>query len=399
MRMPLISSIVRRRLKVVALLALVAGCRPLETRSPIHMANPFSPLSAEKQAAKDREAAAEGKKEKIEFGRPETLAVIWTDSVYTAPGAQPTRGFGGRFFFYDVKGEAVRVDGELTVYGFDDSTEGAQSKVPQKKFVYPADQLQSHCGMSDLGISYNFWIPWDGVGGERKAISLLPILKTTDGRTIRGEQTLNVLPGRAPEQEQLIGTVSQIRQTLDRSMMSGESALQVGPNSGAVTAPSRTATIDVPYEMGRQMQQPQAPRTAVPGRRSTTLPESLPAPHPNGANPSGAMLPPGAMMPGTMQPGAMTPGMSRPAIADRSTNANLRTAGSGPNGYIAGGSPVGTVGMANQPVGAVPDPALFPFPTQQYDPATNTMTGVGPAPGFSRGPRTDIAGGRTVRNP
>ncbi len=388
MRMPLCSSIARRRLKVVALLALVAGCRPLETRSPIHMANPFSPLSAEKQAAKDREAAAEGKKEKIEFGKPETLAVIWTDSVYTAPGAQPTRGFGGRFFFYDVKGEAVRVDGELTVYGFDDSTEGTQSKVPQKKFVYPADQLQSHCGMSDLGISYNSWIPWDGVGGQRKAISLLPILKTTDGRTIRGEQTLNVLPGRAPEQEQLIGTVSQIRQTLDRSMMTGE-AFPVGPNSGAVTAPSRTATIDVPYEMGRQMQQPQAPRSTVPGRRSTTLPESLPAPQPNGANPSGAMLPPGAML----------PGMNRPTIADRSTATSLRTAGPAGNSYVAGGSPVGNVGVANQPVGSLTDPALFPFPTQQYDPATNTMTGVGPAPGFSRGPRTDIGGGRTVRNP
>lgn len=146
--------------------------------------NPISALSA--------------KRDKDDEDMPaQTMAAIWKDSVYEEPGKPRMRGFGGRIFFYDAENNAVKADGELVVYGFEDGSK--DSSKPDKKFVFKKDQFQQHFSKSPLGGSYSVWIPWDELGGYRKSVTLIPIFKTDDERIIKTGQSINLLPGKEPE--------------------------------------------------------------------------------------------------------------------------------------------------------------------------------------------------------
>ena len=138
-------------------------------------------------------------KKDVEEEKPNAvrMAVIWKDAVYEDVGTPKTRGMGGRIYFYDDKNKPVQAFGELIVYGFDDTRANPDKK--PKKFMFPEEDFQNYLSKSDLGDSYSVWIPWDEVGGIRKAISLIPIFKTTDGRILKSGQTLCTLPGRAPD--------------------------------------------------------------------------------------------------------------------------------------------------------------------------------------------------------
>src|SRR5690606_9283281 len=108
------------------------------------------------------------------------LVAIWSDSVYQEPGKTPTRGFGGRLYFYNEKNEPIRVEGSLLVYGFDDTVD-QHSAVPSRKFAYTAEQFATHYSESELGPSYSVWIPWDAAGGEEAKIGLVPIFTAAGG--------------------------------------------------------------------------------------------------------------------------------------------------------------------------------------------------------------------------
>jgi hypothetical protein len=121
---------------------------------------------------------------------------IWSDAVYTQAGHAPVRGFGGRIYFYNDRHEAVPVDGQLIVYGFDDSTPENPNKTPNRKFVFTDEQLASRHSVTELGDSYSVWLPWDEVTGFQTTISLLPVFVPNQGQTVVGPQTVNVLPGK-----------------------------------------------------------------------------------------------------------------------------------------------------------------------------------------------------------
>ncbi len=133
------------------------------------------------------------------FETPSRMIAIWSDAMYTLPGQAPTRGFGGRLYFYNAKDKAVPVEGQLVVYGYDDSQDGTPAKTPSRKFGFTPEQFTQHYSPTDLGASYSVWIPWDELGGIRKSITLLPVFTSSSGQVVMGEQSINVLPGKAPE--------------------------------------------------------------------------------------------------------------------------------------------------------------------------------------------------------
>src|SRR4029453_16552070 len=55
------------------------------------------------------------------YAKPVRMAVIWSPALLNKSGKKPTRGFGGRIYFYDAANKAVPVEGQLVVYGYDDS--------------------------------------------------------------------------------------------------------------------------------------------------------------------------------------------------------------------------------------------------------------------------------------
>lgn len=140
--------------------------------------------------------------EEPEYKIPLKMVVTWKDAVRYNPHDPPTRGFGGRIHFYDETQKPVRVQGGLTIYGYDDVRHGdIDNERPDRKFVFEAENLQSHYSLSKLGHSYSFWIPWDRAGGEQKEITLAPFFRTGTGQLIMSEQSKHLLMGVAKKDE------------------------------------------------------------------------------------------------------------------------------------------------------------------------------------------------------
>jgi hypothetical protein len=130
------------------------------------------------------------------YPNPVKMAATWTPDTLIQTGRTPTRGFGGRIFFYNEKSQPVPVDGTLVIHGFDDQESSDQRKL--KRFEFTPEQFTRHFSQSDLGASYSVWIPWDAVGGEQRKISLVASFKTVSGEVVQGIPATIQLPGKQP---------------------------------------------------------------------------------------------------------------------------------------------------------------------------------------------------------
>ncbi len=134
-------------------------------------------------------------KKEPEFLTPRQIVPVWSDTVLHQPGEPATRGFGGRIMFYgEDKHKAIRVDGTLVVYAWDDS-KGSMERTPDRKYVFPSDKLQTHYSQSRLGHSYSFWVPWDAAGGPLQHLTLISRFVTNDGTEITAAPAHVVLQG------------------------------------------------------------------------------------------------------------------------------------------------------------------------------------------------------------
>jgi hypothetical protein len=128
---------------------------------------------------------------------PDNVLAVWTDTTLNQPGKPVVRGFGGRvmFFVEGNEGKAIPVDGALSVYAFDDDRSDQHSPEPEKKFLFPAENLTHHRSDSSLGPSYSFWLPWDPAGGPQRRISLLTRFEDKNGKLILSKAASVTLPG------------------------------------------------------------------------------------------------------------------------------------------------------------------------------------------------------------
>ena len=132
------------------------------------------------------------------YPNPVKIAVTWSPDTLVQPGHTPTRGFGGRVYFYDERSSAVPVEGTLVVHGFDDTAvrHGEPADAADvKRFEFTPEQFTRHFSQSDLGASYSVWIPWDAVGGPQRKISLVASFQTTQGKMVQGQPATILLPG------------------------------------------------------------------------------------------------------------------------------------------------------------------------------------------------------------
>src|SRR5690242_474650 len=60
-------------------------------------------------------------KKKDQYQTPTRIVALWSPAMYNMPGKPSMRGFGGRLYFYNEKDQPVPVEGQLIVYGFNDS--------------------------------------------------------------------------------------------------------------------------------------------------------------------------------------------------------------------------------------------------------------------------------------
>lgn len=131
---------------------------------------------------------------------PNRILVIWKDAVVRSTSGLAKKGFGGRVYFYGQGEEPIKVDGQLVVYGYDDTEENGSS-APDRKYVFKRENLESHYDPTELGHAYSIWIPWEEMGGFEKTISLMPFFEPVDGKRISAGMSEITLPGKRPEIE------------------------------------------------------------------------------------------------------------------------------------------------------------------------------------------------------
>lgn len=136
------------------------------------------------------------------FATPTRMVAIWSPAMFNTSGAAPTRGFGGRLYFYDDQSRPIPVNGQLVVYAYDDSAvdpNGSAAPVADRKFLFKPEQLSSHFTPSDIGASYSIWIPWGPVDGDEAKVSLLPVFTTESGQVVSCQSSPSLLPGKKVE--------------------------------------------------------------------------------------------------------------------------------------------------------------------------------------------------------
>ena len=212
--------------------------------------------------------------DKPEFFAPSSMVAIWKPSTYEKPGTRSLRGFGGRFYFHDAENLPVKVDGTLTIYGYDDA-EGVATGKANRKFVFESSTFQRHHSASGLGDSYSFWVPWDEVGGVERTITLIPVFKSVDGKIPESKPATLRLPGRkrqvvASAQDSLYGPGTQVISASgvisERPMVQqavaytddGEATSSSPLKLGSQAAPTRrrkTTTLRLPPSMANRIAQ------------------------------------------------------------------------------------------------------------------------------------------------
>jgi hypothetical protein len=179
---------------------------------------------------------------KKEYQTPQSINATWTHDIFTAEEKPPTRGFGGRIYFYNERSQAIPVDGELTVYGFYDTHrnhDGMSIESADKRFRFTPEQFTTHFSESQLGASYSIWIPWDPAPGYKKKIMLIPTFKTKEGRVIRGNAATLLLPGPPSEEEQVVIQAS-AQKALGANRAASPAAMQTQPKTTTIPIPVRS---------------------------------------------------------------------------------------------------------------------------------------------------------------
>lgn len=225
---------------------------------------------------------------KKEYQTPTKMAVLWSPDLLTVAGQPPTRGFGGRIYFYNEKSQTIPVDGELVVHGFDETKKkmtSGQEALADKRFRFTAEQFTEHFSESDLGASYSVWIPWDSNEHTLKELTLIPTFITSKGQAIQGAPAKVILPGRnaaQPEQVIPVQTVAYEQTTIptvegklptlnlpvrDTEMLRASAASQA--SNTAPTNDMRVTTIKLPPGVG------QAPRGKEPVNQNGMTPAGM----------------------------------------------------------------------------------------------------------------------------
>lgn len=233
---------------IVVGLVLASGCQS------VHWSKADTPFKSSSTKKKNNDPVT-----------PARMSVIWAPTMMQHAHQRTKSGFGGQVYFFDAENRPVRVDGEFLVYGFDDSNDRS-SQTADHKYVFKKERLPDHLNESPVGPCYSFWVPWQDSDGPRRQIALLPVFKAADGTVIKGDQSINILPGIAPElAQQRRDARGETAQLSGANRVAPAHALGQGPTdipqaqAIATRVPEttehrgrtmRTTTIDVPRDIG-----------------------------------------------------------------------------------------------------------------------------------------------------
>ena len=308
------------------------------------------------------------------YQTPTRMVVLWTPAIQNGPNmGKAQRGFGGRIYFYNAADQAVPVEGQLIVYGYNDTTPNQKHVKPDKKFTFTPQQFTSHYSPTELGASYSVWVGWDDVGGGQAEVSLVPIFTSTTGHIVVGQTSRNVLPGpTTPTANTQVQTTTLTSQIHDERAPPG---ILPQPTTYVPASPTTHGLVEqASYQQG-PMHPAAQPMAAPYGVQQTSMQQTLPGIQPQFAQP-------GMSMPEMQQQRQMeTMSITLPStLAQRLAAAGAQQTPARPTPSL--GMPAGG-GMPNQAqqqpmLQPTSGPAAMPSPGQPYGAAPQQPTFTAP---------------------
>ncbi|MDR2440580.1 MAG: hypothetical protein LBE12_14555 [Planctomycetaceae bacterium] len=107
---------------------------------------------------------------------PTKMVDVWNTYAQTTPEGKILRGIAGRIHFYNdhKKKQAVKIDGDLTVFIFNGNEKDPAHAKPLKIYQFKSETLDKHYSFKKpLGHGYDFFLPFDEIGGEEKNLCVM----------------------------------------------------------------------------------------------------------------------------------------------------------------------------------------------------------------------------------
>lgn len=206
---------------------------------------------------------------------------VWSEAVMHRQGEKPKRGFGARVFFYPSErpdADPIKAKGQLEIYVYEEENRNLHDPKPDRKFVFPAEELAKRHSKDDLGHSYNIFVPYDDAGGPRKKISIIARFAAEQGPLILTEQSKLTLPGVEPPPKPAVAENATESGVVPASFEQGAAAQETKPRR-------ETTTIDF-RSVHRPMMQAAPPKIAperaarhAPATTERLTPSTGPAPN------------------------------------------------------------------------------------------------------------------------
>ena len=134
---------------------------------------------------------------------PVKVVDAWNSYAQATPDGKIMRGMAGRVHFYGNQKEdqAVKVDGDLTVYVFDGKDTDPTHTMPLKIFQFKAETLAQHYSQQKpFGHGYDFFLPMDEIGGDEQSLSIVVRFDNRlDDMFVLTQPTNTTLAGRKPQ--------------------------------------------------------------------------------------------------------------------------------------------------------------------------------------------------------
>jgi len=161
------------------------------------------------------------------------IVCVWQAAEGTGLDGVPTRGFAGQvMFFTRHDASPAAINGDVRVYVFDDQGTADEQSKPVHQFDFEGEAWNAHLRMTNLGPSYQLFIPYTREGHHLANCSLRVRFKPAEGPVVYSQTATVTLPGSAKQENAPIA--GQIPKPVPpASSLSVESAGQI-TNQGIV---------------------------------------------------------------------------------------------------------------------------------------------------------------------
>lgn len=134
---------------------------------------------------------------KASAGNPVAQVVcMWQRAEGRGLDDLPSRGFAGQIVFLTAKSATpVEVEGDVTIYLFDDQAPIEKQGQPLHMARFVGGSWQTHLKTTTWGPTYQIFMPYIRKGAHRASCSLVVQIDTPDGRRVTSDMANIVLSG------------------------------------------------------------------------------------------------------------------------------------------------------------------------------------------------------------